>query len=247
MKTISHKRGERYLETLTRCGGYYECPKDRQGNRLGPLVAYAGRDESGRQYVGDVYVNFAKAERHIPVLVNFAEDLTDLVSLISDSEQEIVFCGAPEGGKALAVALAEFYGDSQYIYPEKKIVELKTATSRERAELVFDRHIPGEDDFIWIVEDVCNNFSTTEELIRLIEKHGAKVGGIVCFLNRSDKFTDEFLRDNGDFIPVVSLVQKVIPQFSQEDPFVAKDVIANNVVWKPKNDWDRLSEAMKRV
>ena len=49
-----------YLEVLSSVRGYYKCPKDRSGKRLGPLVAYAGRDENNKQYVGDEYVNFAK-------------------------------------------------------------------------------------------------------------------------------------------------------------------------------------------
>jgi len=32
-----------HLEILRRCGGYYGCPKDAAGKRLGPLVGYAGK------------------------------------------------------------------------------------------------------------------------------------------------------------------------------------------------------------
>ncbi len=56
------------LALVERCGGYYKCPKDPSGKRLGPLVGYAGRDAQGRQFVGDEYFNFAKAERHSPIL-----------------------------------------------------------------------------------------------------------------------------------------------------------------------------------
>lgn len=51
------------LAVLKALDGYYECPKDTAGKRLGPLVGYAGRDNLGRQYVGDIYANFAVAER----------------------------------------------------------------------------------------------------------------------------------------------------------------------------------------
>ena len=33
-------------------------------------------------------------------------------------------------------------------------------------------------------------------------------------------------------------------QFAQDDPAVAKDIAALNVVWSPKKDWPRLATAM---
>jgi hypothetical protein len=44
---------------------------------------------------------------------------------------------------------------------------------------------------------------------------------------------------------VVSLVRQIINEYRQNDPEVASDVLANNVVWKPKDDWPRLMEAMR--
>ena len=31
------------LNLVAACGGYYECPKDKDGKRHGPLVGYAGK------------------------------------------------------------------------------------------------------------------------------------------------------------------------------------------------------------
>src|SRR5438105_1748153 len=105
MKTVAPRNHEDPLEILRRCGGYYECPKDVNGQRLGPLVGYAGPDQKGRQYVGDVYVNFAKAERHLPVLRYLAETLAIRVgdrTRAAKLQRATGFCAAPEGGKALA-------------------------------------------------------------------------------------------------------------------------------------------------
>lgn len=233
------------LALLNLCDGYYEVSKTPEGKCLSPLVGYAGRyDEGGQklQYVGFVYCNFAAAERHTEILEHFSNEIDDALINAGIDTSGATFCGAPEGGKALALNLAWFNG-GQYIYPEKKITALATANSREESHLVFDRHVPVAGDEIIIVEDVCNNFSTTADLVRLIESFGARVIAIACFLNRSDKFIDSFEYEAGS-IPVVSLVKKAFGQFRQDDPSVVEDIEAGNVVWKPKNDWGKLTAAV---
>ena len=250
MKTITPLHNERPIDTLARCGGYYECPKDANGKRRGALVGYAGRDEQGRQYVGDVYVNFAKAERHLPILRNVAEKIsfkvlhkTNIPGFVTRYANVTGFCGAPEGGKALAVMLANYSG-MQYIFPEKKVITVATPNSREVSKLVFDRHEPDKGDLWWITEDVCNNFSTTKTMIDLIVSFGAQVAGIVCFLNRSLEVDSEYQPSLDPALPVISLVRHKINQYAQDDPAVVEDVRAGNVVWKPKNDWETLASAM---
>lgn len=239
--------GEDLLDTIKRCGGYYACPRDADGKRLGPLVGYAGRDDQNRQLVGDVYVNFAQAERHGIILALVAQHLREALDYVELTG----FCGAPEGGRALAAVLAA-RGSCQHIYPERKVLRLATLTSREDSELIFSRHEIEPDERWVIVEDVCNNFSTTAKLIAKINAQGATVEAIVCFLNRSPVLTFEL---DADFrldqqpasIPVIAAVHNPFPQYRQDDSAVAEDVAAGNVVWKPKNDWNRLAEAMARA
>ena len=237
MKHIIPIPGEDPLETLKSCDGYYERPPG------GPLVGYAGRDKEGRQYVGMVYANFAKGERHGKVLLRVASELVGKYPNIS--AQGDGFCGAPEGGKALAAVLAASLGKG-YIFPEKQVTVLKTDSSREKSVLVWGRHEPEPGENWWIVEDVCNNFSTTAELIKLIESRGAKVVGIICFLNRSIHVETDYPVKPGCLVPVNALVRKKIAEYRQDDPAVAGDIAAKNIVWKPKNEWSRLREAMQQ-
>ena len=233
------------LDLMREVGGYYECPKDAHGRRLGPLVGYAGRDHAGRQFVGDVYVNFAQAERRPALLATFSRQLTNamrqrkLDKLLRSANG---FCGAPEGGKAFAYQLALDHA-KQYIYPEKKITAIASPTSRETSELVFSRHEPGNGETWFIVEDVCNNFSTTSMLVALIESFGAKVGAVLCFLNRSSVVQEDYAPREDLVLPVVAVVQKPFKQFAQDDPFVAEDLARGNVIWSPKRDWHRLADA----
>ena len=234
------------LELLKLCGGFYECPKAADGRRLGPLVGYAGRDETGRQFVGDAYLNFAAAERHGIVLRSLAEQLQ---ARLTEAGIDRIdgFCGAPEGGKALAAILAVL-GEREYIFPEKKVIAAATAQSRERSELSFSRHEPGVEENWVLVEDVCNNFSTTAALVELVEQHGAKVAGIACVFNRSTLFGGRFTHGSGErtlSLPIASLVRRELPQYQQDDPEVAADVLRGNVVWKPKHEWSALAAAMR--
>lgn len=237
--------GEAPLDLMRRAGAFYECPKDADGGRLGPLVGYAGRDDTGRQYVGDIYVNFAQAERHPALLATFSRQLA---STLCERKLEGLlkaahgFCGAPEGGKAFAYQSA-LDNRKQYIYPEKKVTAVATATSREVSELVFSRHEPEKGQNWFIVEDVCNNFSTTSLLVALIESFGAKVLGVLCFLNRSGVVEKDYVPRPGLILPVVAVVQAPFKQYAQDDAFVAGDVTKGNVVWSPKREWHRLAGA----
>ena len=232
------------LDLMRQAGAFYECPKDAAGRRLGPLVGYAGRDADDRQYVGDIYVNFAKAESRPRLLAVFSRRLETLLQERGiDTVAVTGFCGAPEGGKAFAYQLALDHGRS-YIYPEKAITAAASATSREASQLVFNRHEPEPGQSWFIVEDVCNNFSTTAKLVALIESHGATVAGILCFLNRSATIDGSFEPRPGQALPVVAVVRKPFEQYAQYDALVAADIARLNVVWSPKKEWPRLAAAM---
>ena len=236
-----------HLETLRRCGGYYTCPK-AEGRRFCPLVGYAGRydasDGSKKQWVGEVYANFAMAEEYPHVLFHYARRLKSLLlPYIGDVD---VFCGAPIGGYDITKMLGLVCG-RRAVKAEKEVTALKTETSREQSRLVFARHAITLGLRYAIVEDVCHNFSTTAELVKLIESDGGIVSVIVCLLNRSLTVRKRFTIAPGDSsYPVVSLVDVPIPEYRQDDPAVADDVAAGNVVLKPKNEWPRLMEAMAR-
>jgi hypothetical protein len=55
---------------------------------------------------------------------------------------------------------------------------------------------------------------------------------------------DEIRQENGRNIPIFALEQRIMPEFRQEDPCVAGDIVAGNVVWKPKDHWSQLIETM---
>lgn len=250
--------GDNHLETLRRCGGFYERPTSPgTGEEIGPLVGYAGTyfDEQGKelQYVGKVYANFAMAELHSNVLKFFATGLLIRLSKVINLESIDALVGAPIGGYSLADALGFSLSDAQMVKAEKMVIAPKTETSREKSKLIFNRHGIENGWKCVIVEDVCNNFSTTGELVQLIRARGGEVIAIACFLNRSLKVDDEFIckidetpgGNRAIGIPVASVVRKPIPEYRQDDPEVARDILAKNVVWKPKNEWHRLASAMQ--
>lgn len=252
------------LKILKELGGFYEVIKDKNQKRLTPLVGYAGKYpvDGGEelQYVGEVYCNFAKAEEYLGVMAYFAEQLlANNVDILGPDEimlwgkikiaGPLVFVGPQMGGIAVAQFLAyeaSRYIDVRYACAEKITTALKTENMREQSTLEFARHTVNKGDNIIICEDVLNNFSTTQQLIELAEKHGANVVGIVGLLNRSMTVENEF-QAHTDYpasysIPVIALVRKPFAEYKQEDFYVMEDIASGNFVPKPKNDWDKLNK-----
>jgi adenine/guanine phosphoribosyltransferase-like PRPP-binding protein len=231
-------------ETLRRCNGFYECPKDSQGKRLGPLVGYAGKYEVNgepRQYIGDVYANFAMAEEYPHVLAFFAQDLAEQVKA-KVGEVDYVLA-APMGGIALAVHIAHAL-DSKFVFAEKKVVSLESKELRQQEVMQLLRHQIDSDSRVLLVEDVCNNFSTTGQMVELVQESGSEIVAVACALNRSEKSVFAYV---GKELPVIPLLELALKQFRQDDPEVAADMKANNVVLKPKNEWQRLMKAMEQA
>lgn len=214
-------------------GSIYECPRDANGQRIGPLVAYAGQYEPGKHYVGDIYVNMAVMERSSDLMVGLANHLVDKDEVLKQAD---VFCGAPEGGKTLGVHLAR-NRMARYAYPDQEVI-----SGTRQKKLAFLRHdgaVTGKS--VVIVEDVMNNFSTTRELVSLINEQGGKVVAIAGLLNRSNEVKDMF-----DDIPVFSVVRSPQAQYRQDDRDIAEDIARVGLVLKPKQEWQRLREAMKQ-
>ena len=211
--TIQMQSGESFDSLWVRCGGYYECPKDPQGNRLGPLVSYAGTyDGAGeKHYVGDDYYNFALVEEHPNVLDHFAGNLG--AQLAAYKVTAVV--GAPLGGIGLAQALSRVLR-CRFLYAEKEILELGRWDQKEKSKLVWGRHTVGAGDLVVIVEDVCNNFSTTKKLWNLIASCSASTMAVVCALNRSWERDFVVLRNSFELpilsLPVTSVIYKRLLQ-----------------------------------
>jgi adenine/guanine phosphoribosyltransferase-like PRPP-binding protein len=239
-------------QILEKCGGWYDCPKDANDRRLGPLVGYAGTYRYGgggvrKQFVGDQFADYAMIEQW-PSIANYLviPRLMSKSDEISCDFKVTAFCGAPEGGKSIAQGLAGATG-LRYAYPEKvEDPEVKAAEGdRTPTKLAFGRHRIHEGDRVAIVEDVCNNFSTTAKLIREIEQAGGTVTSILCFLNRSTEWRDVF-RADGKAWPIVALWDEAMPQYEQESPYVAEDMRKRNYIAKPKLEIALLQEVMRQ-
>lgn len=226
------------LVILANCDGYY-CSPFEGDVPLGPLVAYAGTyatAEGPKNFVGYEYFNFAKAEQNPKARDYFASNIQK--KLVDKKITADVFLGAPMGGILLAGDLGR-KNDARSIFAEKQIISLADPTSGKKEESlqIIKRHDIDEGDRVIIVEDVCNNFSTTMKLQEAIEEKGGKLVAIACAINRSG--LSEW---NG--IPVIASATAQAAQFRQDDPFVSDLIATGKIVWKPKNDWLRLKEAM---
>jgi orotate phosphoribosyltransferase len=232
--------------TLCACGAFYECPRGLDGKRTGKLVVYAGKydapDGTKKNFVGDMYANIARVEELPHVLAYFAGLVAD--QIVAAGLDFTTVLGAPMGGVQFSEALGATL-DCRVVYAEKNVIKAGTETSREESTLVFGRHKVNRGDKVIIVEDICNNFSTTMALIELVQLAGGEVVGIACVLNRSP-FETEWQGNEGCIVlPVISGVYRQMPQYTQEDEAVAADVAAGNVEFHVKNSWDALMESMR--
>ncbi|MFA5991091.1 MAG: hypothetical protein WC794_02495 [Candidatus Doudnabacteria bacterium] len=233
------------LTILHKCGGYYECPKGSNDEYLGPLVGYAGRYDNGNgqqlQFVGDVYYNFAQAERFPHVRELFARGILD--ALNNDKIDFDAVIGAPMGGILLSGDIGRL-ANRRTVFMEKKVDEVETPTSREKSHLIMDRHELSSGDLVVLSEDVVNNLSTTGKALEVINAFGAKLVAITCAFNRSGK--KQFVTPSGASIPIICYKWIPTQQFRQDDPAVATHIAQGYWVPKPKDHWGVLMTAMKR-
>lgn len=229
------------LEVLKACGGYYHAPKDEKGNYVGPLVAYAGTydaEDGVKNYVGFEFYNFARAETLPKIRSYFAGVIADKLKQANISSNVVL--GAPMGGILLSGAIGKKV-DIRTAFAEKEIIVPadKAIARKEESRLIIGRHdlYVGED--VIIVEDVCNNFSTTAKLRKLINSRGAKLSAIVCAFNRSGQ-------ESWEGVPVISAQFIPTKQFQQDAPEVIEQIVQKNIFWSPKPDWDELLEFMKK-
>lgn len=242
-KRLAMKYWREPIKLLRAFDGYYECPKSPTGERLGPLVAYTGRYQGeNRQFVGDIYANFAKVDQW-PCVLDIL--VANCMGFLKYLPRNTVVCGAPEGGSKLAGAIGRHYR-WRTITAEKKVTALAAEHGREQSKLIFSRYDIETGDPVLIVEDVCNNFSSSGALIKDIETAGGEVQAITCFLNRSPEVAMVLSVDPKNY-PVLAIARRPFPEYRQDDPAVATDIAAGNISWKPKdkNEWSRLRSAMK--
>lgn len=244
------------LATLVNCEAFYARPTVL-GKLHGPLVAYHGTyDGPGgekKRYVGDVFVNFAKAEQYPIILDYFAGRLTELmktrISAVAEfmdssrNEGSLVLVGMPLAAYMLTGAVGRHIG-CRTIFFEKKTVAIGVNGEKDTSVLIQGRHrvLPGETAII--CEELVNNISTAGEAVEVAEKTGGKVVAIVCAVNRSFPFRNFFDTEDGRKIPIIAVVEKSFEQYRQDAPEVVADIQAGNVSWDPKGDWNTLKSAM---
>lgn len=241
------------IEILQQCGGYYCCPKNKYGERLGPLVELPGiyktPDGEIKHFVSDVYYNLAIIEQYPCIFINYAakiaEKLADTEAINLFDKPNATF-GIPMNGIIFAHSLA-IRLKCKIIFCEKKITQVATTENSEKSIFVLERHKHGVsiNDRIIVVLDTYNLslLSIIDETTNIIRKLSAEVVVIVCILNTSSQTVYE--TKLGVKIPIISLINKPLERYRQDDPRVAKDIDKGNLILNPENNWFKLKEVMK--
>ncbi|MFA6963357.1 MAG: phosphoribosyltransferase [Patescibacteria group bacterium] len=227
-------------------GGYYDCPKDPEGIRMGPMVGYAGLGANGLQKVGDKYFDYSTIEGTVHNEA-FAAVIAKAVFKELNPESVVVY-GMPMGGIYLAGEVARwlrFYTEAEAAFMEKKVTALATESIREQSILSFGRYAPKPGQKILLCDDVFNNGTTTGLAIDMFEEAGAEVIGILCAINRSWPSITAYER-KGDKPAVAIIAGVTLPteQWEQSDPKVASDLKRFPLVKKPKMARKELQKIM---
>ncbi len=247
METISRRPGEDLLDLGKRCNAVYVCPT-AGSKRLGPLVAYAGKDKFGRNLVGDIFFNFRRIESHPKAVLDFAEAAGEKLTELELLSSFDTVCGVPHGGRSFGQMLALVTG-KRFTYADKVP---KPTEAGKKQEYTWDlsQFQYDEGERVAIAEDVFNNFMNTDNTLDVFAATGAKVTLLVGALNRSP-FCDHAYAPKGGIyagmsIPVVASIRQPYPEYEQDDLNVIADIGVGNVEFEVKKNWSRLVASMQR-
>jgi orotate phosphoribosyltransferase len=246
---IIPKPGDDPWELSLRCDAVYECPKSALGKRLGPLVPYAGKDESGLNLVGDLYYNFGWIETQMLVVRFFAEVIAAKIQAVPELAAATTIVGVPDGGRTLGGEIAASTG-KRFVYPSKVPRQKAPGAIKEEFDFLFKRNELFGGETVIVAEDVQNNFNNSAETLESIGRTGARVVGFASALNRSPFVDSVFTPTRGQFsgiaFPVVTAIRRPMPEYKQDDPEVAADIAAGNIELQVKAHWSKLKEIMRK-
>lgn len=245
MELVVPRPGESLFQLARRCDALYICPTVG-GIRTGKLVAYAGTDPQGKNLVGDIYFNFRRIEPHLKVVEAFAEAARAKLEEHNLLDSFDTICGIPNGGRTFGQELARILG-KRFVYPEKKP---KPTEPGKKQEYTWDL---SQFDFakgerLAVGEDVYNNFKNADHTLTEVAATGAEVTLLVGALNRSPLYDKVYIPKTGSLagcqIPIIASIREAFPEYTQNDPAVAEDIVNGNVEFEVKKHWRHLCATM---
>ena len=247
MKPIIPLPGEDLLNLGKRCNAVYICPKDGT-KRKGPLVPYAGKDDKGRNLVGDIYLNFRRIESHMMAVEAFAKAVLTKLKYQELLDTFDTICGIPQGGRTFGQELARIAG-KRFTYADKKP---KPTEAGKKQEYTWDlsQFEFEQGERVAMAEDVFNNYQNTDTTLTEIAASGANIVLLVGALNRSPIYETSYTPKSGPFegiaLPVIAAIRKAYPEYEQDDPEVAADITAGNIELEVKKNWVKLCATMNQ-
>ena len=228
------------FQILREYGAVYDSPV-KDGHRVGPMVMYAGIDpKTKKNFVGYIYFNIARAEQPFKVRQYFSNLISRLI--IDEVGTPDTIISAPMGGITFGVSIANILqAESAFL---EKIVTVPgdlLQGIKEKSKLALKRHKIEPKARVVIMEDVCNNFSTTNQMIKEINQAGAEVIAIACIFNRSEL-------THWNNIPVIAAIDEPNPEYTQDDPEVLAFLASGGTICSDvKAQWNNLQKIMNNA
>ncbi|MDA9129429.1 orotidine-5'-phosphate decarboxylase [Candidatus Gracilibacteria bacterium] len=214
-----------WKEILSYIGAFYFRPK---GGRYCRLTS---------KLVSNSYINIGAVERYYAVIDKASFEIARQLDT-QDIRAEVIL-GAQMGSIRISLFLAKKMGVQLSIYTEK--------TNNDNNLMALKRHnIELKGKKVILSEDVINRGSTLEKMIEIVEEKGGTVIAITCLANRSRK-TELY------GIPLISCYtpeefeiyyDENTPEEQRKD--FPKLPEGAEISEKPKNDWEKLVESMRK-
>lgn len=239
--SIIRRRRPTLYERTVESGAIYTCP-EKDGKRLGPLVAYTAKGKGGRRRVGNDYVNFRIIEQDQNLVAAFAKELWLRLAQSKLIDEFDTICGVSNGGRTLGQELARIT-EKRFVYAEKQLLSKgNQAAGPTKSPWTVSDFIFATDERVAVVDDVFNTFSSANGVMKALVAEGAVATALVSGIRRfgpDAKFASVP-------VPVITALTMSYPSFDQDDPEVSSDIAAGNVEMDPKKNWSSLIEVMRR-
>lgn len=215
---------------LEKLGALYRRPR-RGLDPIGPLVGrestYKIEGNPGVSYnwVSENYYN-GQVIKSYPLAIAFLAQLLLIEIKKKYLPLKVEFWGVGQNGELLAEELRK---------QSKVIIQTENSSDTEEE---FNR--------VALVQDILEPL-TLREGILLAKKENKNIA-YVCSIINPDKGYDGYLPINSQGpVSLVSLIKELLMKYKQDHPLVAEDVAEGNIVWDPKNEWDKLAKVMSEA
>ncbi|HAO81387.1 MAG TPA: hypothetical protein DDW92_02750 [Candidatus Veblenbacteria bacterium] len=78
-------------------------------------------------------------------------------------------------------------------------------------------------------------------------RNKGKLASLICTIVNPDTYFTDFIHAPQGPIMLITLIKEVLVRYRQDHLLVKADVESGNIIWDPKNEWDKLAKVMEEA